>query len=310
MNIKEKAKEFTILAHKGQVRKSDKEKPMIIHPINVGLILEEYEFDDNVVASGYLHDVIEDTKYSEEDILRLFNEDITSLVVSASEMDKTLSWEERKQHTIDSIKNLDLRHKAIICADKISNLEDLIILKEINGKLDFSNFNRNFDSQKWYYENIYKSLINNVNETVPMYERLKYLYEYLFYDKKDDEYLKNVIFKDNISEYDKLLKIKYKVKELVKLNSVMQNKKPFVIEFTGTPRTGKTTIINNLYDLFTKAGIKVSMLEEFTTSKKYKKEIKPNLKNQYKKIVNFEIPRYVKEELECEIKKENDIILI
>lgn len=143
-----------------------------------------------------------------------------------------------------------------------------------------------------------------------MYERLKYLYEYLFYDKKDDEYLKNVIFKDNISEYDKLLKIKYKVKELVKLNSVMQNKKPFVIEFTGTPRTGKTTIINNLYDLFTKSGIKVSMLEEFTTSKKYKKEIKPNLKNQYKKIVNFEIPRYVKEELECEIKKENDIILI
>lgn len=310
MNIKEKAKEFAILAHKGQVRKSDKEKPMIIHPINVGLILEEYEFDDNVVASGYLHDVIEDTKYSEEDILKLFNEDITSLVVSASEMDKTLSWEERKQRTIDSIKNLDLRHKAIICADKISNLEDLIILKEINGKLDFSNFNRNFDSQKWYYENIYKSLINNVNETVPMYERLKYLYEYLFYDKKDDEYLKNVIFKDNISEYDKLLKIKYKVKELVKLNSVMQNKKPFVIEFTGTPRTGKTTIINNLYDLFKKAGIKVSMLEEFTTSKKYKKEIKPNLKNQYKKIVNFEIPRYVKEELECEIKKENDIILI
>lgn len=310
MNIKEKAKEFAILAHKGQVRKSDKEKPMIIHPINVGLILEEYEFDDNVVASGYLHDVIEDTKYSEEDILKLFNEDITSLVVSASEMDKTLSWEERKQRTIDSIKNLDLRHKAIICADKISNLEDLIILKEINGKLDFSNFNRNFDSQKWYYENIYKSLINNVNETVPMYERLKYLYEYLFYDKKNDEYLKNVIFKDNISEYDKLLKIKYKVKELVKLNSVMQNKKPFVIEFTGTPRTGKTTIINNLYDLFKKAGIKVSMLEEFTTSKKYKKEIKPNLKNQYKKIVNFEIPRYVKEELECEIKKENDIILI
>lgn len=310
MNIKEKAKEFAILAHKGQVRKSDKEKPMIIHPINVGLILEEYEFDDNVVAAGYLHDVIEDTKYSEEDILKLFNEDITSLVVSASEMDKTLSWEERKQRTIDSIKNLDLRHKAIICADKISNLEDLIILKEINGKLDFSNFNRNFDSQKWYYENIYKSLINNVNETVPMYERLKYLYEYLFYDKKDDEYLKNVIFKDNISEYDKLLKIKYKVKELVKLNSVIQNKKPFVIEFTGTPRTGKTTIINNLYDLFIKASIKVSMLEEFTTSKKYKKEIKPNLKNQYKKIVNFEIPRYVKEELECEIKKENDIILI
>ena len=61
MNIKEKAKLFAIKAHKGQIRKSDKEKPMIIHPINVANILSEYGYDDNVVAAAYLHDVIEDT---------------------------------------------------------------------------------------------------------------------------------------------------------------------------------------------------------------------------------------------------------
>ena len=75
MNIKDKAKEFAINAHKGQIRKSDKEKPMIIHPINVADILSEYGFDDNVVAAGYLHDVIEDTKYTKEDVLKAFNED-------------------------------------------------------------------------------------------------------------------------------------------------------------------------------------------------------------------------------------------
>ena len=63
MNIELKAKEFAIKAHKGQVRKSDKEKPMIIHPINVGQILKQYGFDENVVSAGYLHDVVEDTSY-------------------------------------------------------------------------------------------------------------------------------------------------------------------------------------------------------------------------------------------------------
>lgn len=81
MDIKKKAKDFAICAHKGQVRKSDKEKPMIIHPINVGNILEEYGFDENVVAAGYLHDVVEDTKYTIEDIENFFGKDIASLVM-------------------------------------------------------------------------------------------------------------------------------------------------------------------------------------------------------------------------------------
>lgn len=125
------AKEFAKKAHKAQIRKSDPEKPMIVHPINVGNILKEYGFDENVIAAGYLHDVVEDTKYEIEDIKKYFGEDVASLVNGASEPDKSLSWEERKQHTINNTKKLDLRHKAIICADKISNLEDLRILSEI-----------------------------------------------------------------------------------------------------------------------------------------------------------------------------------
>ena len=50
MNIKELAKEFAINAHKGQVRKSDPIKPLVIHPVNVANILEEYNFDEAVIA--------------------------------------------------------------------------------------------------------------------------------------------------------------------------------------------------------------------------------------------------------------------
>ena len=142
MDVKQKAKEFAIKAHNGQKRKSDKEKPMIIHPINVANILKQYNFDDNVIAAGYLHDVVEDTKYELRDILEIFGDDISSLVEGASEPDKTLSWEERKQHTIEVVKQMDIRHKAIVCADKISNLEDLRILFETNDSYDFSSFKR------------------------------------------------------------------------------------------------------------------------------------------------------------------------
>jgi len=310
MNIVEKAKDFAIKAHKGQVRKSEIEKPMIIHPINVADILKEYGFDDNVISAGYLHDVVEDTKYTKEDIEELFGSDITSLVMGASEPDKSLSWEERKKHTIENIKELDLRHKAIVCADKISNLEDLRNLFEKNGEYNFDAFNRGYEKQKWYYTSMYESLITNVDENHPMFIRLKEIIDHLFNDNKNDNFIKNIIFQNNEEEYKELLKLHYRKLEIYKLSKFITNKKPYVIEFTGTPRTGKTTLINNLLDFFKKCGFKVSVIEEFTTSKKYKKEIYPLLKDKYKNIVNTEIPKYVLQELEDNINDNPDIIIV
>ena len=60
------AKNYAIVAHKGQVRKSEKEKPMVMHPITVANILREYGYDDNVIMAGYLHDVVEDTDFTIE----------------------------------------------------------------------------------------------------------------------------------------------------------------------------------------------------------------------------------------------------
>ena len=92
MELTEKAKYFAINAHKGQIRKSEPDKPMIIHPISVGELLKEYGCDEQVIAAGFLHDVVEDTSYTLEDIQREFGEDIASLVKGASEPDKSLSW--------------------------------------------------------------------------------------------------------------------------------------------------------------------------------------------------------------------------
>ena len=247
MDIKEKALAFAIQAHMGQVRKSEPDKPKIIHPLGVGKLLESFGYDDNVIAAGYLHDVVEDTKYTIEDLKKEFGLDIATLVMNASEPDKSLSWEERKKHTIEEVKNLPLRNKLVICADKINNLEDLFLKFEKSGQRDFSAFKRGETSQRWYYTSIYESLILGEDKDLPIFQRLKDILDKVFY-QKEDLFLRDTIFADKKDYYTKLKKLHAQKLELQRLKALVSLQKPFVIEFSGTPRTGKTTLIHNLYD--------------------------------------------------------------
>lgn len=260
MDIKKKAREFAIEAHRGQVRKAEKEKPMVVHPINVGQILEGYGFDDNIVAAGYLHDVVEDTDYTLKDIKKEFGEDIMSLVDGATEPDKTLSWEERKQHTINIVKTLDTRHKAIVCADKISNLEDIIIFFEKKGKYDYSSFKRGYDSQRWYYQNVCKSILNGEDPNNPMLKRLQNLVNYLYKNEKDNLFKKD-IFRIEREQYNKLKLINFKNEEIKKLNSVLDKKYPYIIEFTNSSEIKKIELIEDINYLLKKAKLNVQIFE-------------------------------------------------
>ena len=309
MNIKEKAKYFAINAHLGQIRKNEPDKPMIMHPLSVGMLLESYGYDDYVVAAGYLHDVVEDTNYTIEDIEENFGSRVASLVKGASEPDKSLSWEERKKHTIEETKTLPLENKLVICADKINNLEDLMIKFQKNGKRDFSAFKRGEDKQKWYYTNVYNSLIYNEDENLPIFKRLKNVLDIVF-NNKEDLYLKDTIFNDNKDYYDKLKKLHAQKVELERLRNLCKLTKPFVIEFCGTPRTGKTTTINNLYDFFKKGGFDITIIEEFTTSKYYKEKFKQKYSDLSSSDFNIAILKEVTKQLKDIINSDREIILI
>ncbi len=309
MDIKEKAKLFAIQAHMGQVRKSEPDKPMIIHPISVGQLLESFGYDDSVVAAGYLHDVVEDTNYTIQDIEREFGKDIATLVMGASEPDKSLSWEERKKHTIEETKKLPLRNKVIICADKINNLEDLFLKFEKSGKRDFSAFKRGEESQKWYYTSIYESLISGEDKELPIFLRLKDILDKVF-AQKEDLFLRDTIFVDYQDYYAKLKKLHAQKIELQRLKSFVTLPKPFVIEFTGTPRTGKTTVINNLYDFFKKGGFDVSLIEEFTTSKYYKEKLKSKFDKMGLADCNIAIIDEVYKQLQAALASRKEIILV
>lgn len=173
MDIKQKAKKFATFAHQGQVRKAEPNVPYIVHPIGVAELLEKLGYDDNVIAAAYLHDVVEDTDYTLDDLEKEFNSDIASLVDSVSEMDKTLSWEERKNRMIDNIREKPLRNKVISCSDKINNIESLIKLLKKDGMKAFDSFKRGYDKQLWYYKSMYQSFIYGQDENLPIFKRLK-----------------------------------------------------------------------------------------------------------------------------------------
>lgn len=172
-NIIEKALMFATLAHAGQVRKGEPNIPAIVHPIQVAEILIEYGADDNVIAAAYLHDVVEDTKDTIEDIRIIFGEDIAHLVEIATEKDKSKSWEERKQEKIEIIKEKQLREKLIPIADKISNIENMDRIFKKKGFKDFSAFNRGEEKQEWYYRSMYESLTFNEDKQNPLFIRLE-----------------------------------------------------------------------------------------------------------------------------------------
>lgn len=78
ISMLEKAYQTAKKAHKDQVRKSG--EPYIIHPLWVGIILADLEMDKETIAAGILHDTVEDTVMTVEDVSREFGEEVALLV--------------------------------------------------------------------------------------------------------------------------------------------------------------------------------------------------------------------------------------
>lgn len=170
---------FATKAHNGQKRKTEKDVDMIFHPFTVGMILQRANASTNAVIAGILHDVVEDTKYTIEDIVKEFGQDIANIVDEVSE-NKSLEWKERKQEAIDKIKTASLDGKLVECADKISNLECLYSLYQEEGKNVWNSFNKPKEEQKWYYTNMYDAVIMNTDNNSDLFYRYKKILDKLF----------------------------------------------------------------------------------------------------------------------------------
>lgn len=93
---------FAALKHQNQKRK-ETNIPYIVHPMEVMQILTENDCSENVIIAGILHDTLEDTDTKPQEIEAEFGKEVLNLEQTESE-DKSKTWKERKQHTIDCLK--------------------------------------------------------------------------------------------------------------------------------------------------------------------------------------------------------------
>ncbi len=181
-HIINKAIETAAKAHEGQYRKVT-DIPYIVHPFEVALILQENGADTYCIAAGILHDTLEDTHLTPQDIKEIFGDKILELVLSTSEElegRENRLWDERKLHTIEGLKNAEKQVKMIACADKLSNIRSMIAgYKDIGNKL-WNRFNAPYEKQKWYYKSLIQSLESL--EGLKMYTQFKEAVDFLFKD--------------------------------------------------------------------------------------------------------------------------------
>ena len=122
-----RAVEFAARAHDGQVRKGT-EIPYIVHPMEAAAIAAGMTADPEVIAAAVLHDTVEDTDATREQIEKKFGSRVAELVAAESENKREeqaaeKTWKTRKSETIEHLRHCDDRDvKILALADKLSNL--------------------------------------------------------------------------------------------------------------------------------------------------------------------------------------------
>ncbi len=162
MNKYDQALQMAMTAHAGQTRKNSIE-PYIEHPKRVAEILRTAGFREEVVIAGLLHDVVEDSPIQNEEIRAQFGKEVAEIVAYHTE-DKSLTWEERKQHTIDTLKNAPKEVQALIIADKLDNIQSIIKQYKELGDQVWNAFKRGREQQSWYNHAIVDALGRSDNE--------------------------------------------------------------------------------------------------------------------------------------------------
>ena len=125
-----KAIQFAARKHHGQMRAEKEPLPYVTHLFSVALLVAEDGAPDDTVTAALLHDTLEDTDTTREEIATTFNEHVAELVEAVSEIKekdgKKIEWRVRKEHYLARIERASDEALLISLADKIDNIESKI----------------------------------------------------------------------------------------------------------------------------------------------------------------------------------------
>ncbi len=132
-----KAAEFAADKHRDQRRKGQEASPYINHPIQVALVLSQIGQirDVSILASALLHDTLEDTKTTGEELEEHFGSRVRATVAEVTD-DQRLSGPERKQVQIEKAKHLSYDAAVVKLGDKICNVVDIVKAPPIGWSIE------------------------------------------------------------------------------------------------------------------------------------------------------------------------------
>ncbi len=164
---------FAIKAHAGTERRG-KAFPYIIHPMEAASIVSSITNDPELLAAAILHDTIEDTGVTEEQIRNEFGDRVANLVKNeTSQMPKGTPWRTKRQSQIAIIVSASRDSKIVAIGDKLSNMRAIANDYSIIGDEVFNRFhapNGKMDIE-WYYRELANAL-QELNDTLPYKEFL------------------------------------------------------------------------------------------------------------------------------------------
>lgn len=171
---------YAVEKHAGQLRKGT-QIPYIVHPMEVLALLNEMRADMTVIIAGVLHDTVEDTSATIDDIIREFGEDVAELVGNHTE-DKSKTWFQRKSQGLRELAEGSFDLKCLVLADKLSNVRNMYRDYMIEGDEYWDRFNAPFEKQAWYYNGAVKAMeeLKDNENTAVRYNEFKEIVEKTF----------------------------------------------------------------------------------------------------------------------------------
>ena len=150
---------FAAAAHAGQKRKGT-DIPYILHPLEAAAIATRFDYNETLICAAILHDVVEDTRIPLKVVEKRFGTQVANLVAAVSE-DKTKTWKERKQATIDHMaETTEEKIKIVTLCDKLANIRAIRHDQTTLGEEVWKRFNSSKEDIGWYYKGLVESLIS------------------------------------------------------------------------------------------------------------------------------------------------------
>ena len=181
MNRLEEAIIYATEKHAGKVRKFGN-MPFILHPFEVTQILATMTDDVEILAAGMLHDIVENTDGTIEDIEERFGKRVAYLVASESEEKypnelMSASWKRRKETSINILmKTEDDGVRMLWLADKLANIRSLSRVYAERGEEMWKILNQqNPDLQLWYYKSVAEAVEMSLNRTGAFKEYIQHI---------------------------------------------------------------------------------------------------------------------------------------